>query len=212
MGNKQNSASITAPGLFYICSQVYHESRVFFYRYHDFSLYIWQDYKGRTAHWKALLGSRRHNKCMERVFSWLDAIGADMRKEIRTLDIELQCYESVSVEAYSYFVDDLHDRLSDTATVAYRSVSTHPMNGLAVLWGLGKAFYERDHGQVPRLEYPAWAVPRIHSWNGDDDNIWNTSQSPFSGYPPRRRSVEVPSLTFEPGAGWFGGELERVST
>lgn len=209
MGNKHNSASITAPGLFYICSQVYHESRVFFYRYHDFRLYIWQDHKAFMYHLKASVDFKRHNKCMERMFSWLDAIGPDMRKAIRNLDIELQCHESLDVTPYSDFIDDLHGSLSDDTTVTYRPIATNLKNGLNVLWKLAKVFYKRDPGRVPRLEYPAWARPPI-STQRDEDDIWNWINSPFYGNPLRRRNAGVSSLTFESGARWFGGEWEGI--
>ena len=146
---------------------------------------------------------------MKRMISWLDAVGPDMRKEIRNLDIELQCYESVDVTAYSCFIDDLHGRLSDDATVTYRPVAASPMNGLEVLYKLGRVFYGRDPGQVPRFEYPAWANP-LRAPPGDEDNIWYYLNPYFLGSPPRRRNVEVLSLTFEPGAGWFGGKSEGI--
>lgn len=67
LGNRQNQALTSLSGLFLVCSQVYHESRVLFYRYHDFRLYIWQDEKGLLSRLKAWFGMKNHGECMERI-------------------------------------------------------------------------------------------------------------------------------------------------
>lgn len=204
LGNRQNQACTTLPGLFLVCSQVYHESRVLFHRHHDFRLYIWQGEKGLLSHLKAWFGMKNHGECMERIFTWLDIIRKDMRKEIRTLKIELQCHEAVSVDEYLCFMDDLHARLSDRATVIYRPMAASPMTGVTALWKLGKAFYDRDHMRIPRFEYLAWAVP-FNQAVLRYSTIWACSSVPLVKA-PKRRAVGVPSLIFGPGAGWFGGK------
>lgn len=141
---------------------------------------------------------RRKKNCLQRVTRWLDAIGAEARKEIRSLEVEVHCDDSTTVKNLTAFVDDFHAKLSDEATVVYRAVSYAEYDTMA-LWDLGNVFYGRDSTHVPLLEHPEWTA------SGDDANIWLWTDIQVQ-HLPNRKSGPRPSLTFGPGLGWFGNQ------
>ena len=65
-----------------------------------------------------------------------------------------QCHRAASVNEYSYFIDDLHARFFENATIIYRPVAARPMTGVAVLSTLGNAFYDRDPHAYAALRVP----------------------------------------------------------
>ena len=171
---------------------------------------------------RQLKNGHRQSGCTKKVFAWLDAIGM-MQKEIRTLEIDLQCpfhiHEAaanrVLVQEYLLFIDRLHARLSNTnknddatTTTTYRTVTARhrPIDGVGVLWALGKTIHDRDPthiATVPWFEIPAWIVPVVRvgwPWSRYQGDIWAPSRVYFREHEKRRR-VGEPSLTFWPGAG-----------
>lgn len=175
----RNQESIAQPGLFQTCSQVYHESRVFFYRHHKFKFYIRQEDNRVMSHQK----TKRHHTCLEMWFRWFTTIGVDMQKQIRTLKFGLTCCDLENVMAYTRFIEDLHARLSDRATVIYRGTSINSLTERAILSGLADIFQARGNKRAPHLEYP---VAPVGQWTDRPVN---------------------PVLTFGPGLGWFGKNL-----
>ena len=148
-----NNRSITPPGLFQSCSQIYHESQAIFYRYHDFKFHVWQGDKGLLGHLKTMLGTKRHDTRLEQVLRWFDGIGVDMQKEIRSLEFIIPFYGSARLRADDQFIDDLHERLSEDAYVSYTSMrGKHPYYVRVDLWGLGKLLYD-----CCIIGYPGWA-------------------------------------------------------
>lgn len=179
LGDLRDQETIAQPGLFQTCSQIYHESRVFFYRHHEFQFYIWHNSRVMSHQ-----TTKRHPTCLEMWFRWFDAIGVDMQKQIRTLDFSLTCFDS-ACQTYVRFIEDLHPRLSDRATVIYRGLSICPPKERALLSGLADAFQNRDTTRAPHLDFPTLPVGQEYVRTRDLD----------------------PSLTFGPGAGWFGRNL-----
>ena len=193
-GDIQNQASIAQPDFFHACSQIYQESRPLFYRCREFNLHIWQD-----------PGKKRHSRCLKKLLDWLDTIGTDTQKEIRTLEIDLQCDASTDMYTYTWFVDNLHAKLSDKATVIYRPISKmRARHDVAFLYGIGKVLHAWDRKRVPRFEHPNWSIRDSHT-PGTDADVWASARNPLV-YTPKKVNVERPSLTFGPDKGWFGGE------
>ena len=197
----ENQNSITQPGLVRTCSQIYWESRLIFYRHHHFKLHIWQDeHKDLRDRLMAWFFSR---SCPKRVTKWLDAIGAEARTQIRSLEFQVhddKAHLMTTRTAYGTFIGDLHARLSDEATVVYRPGPR--CHNAAVLWQLGKIFYDKDPARVPEFEHPHWAVS---GWNG---SVWAVPRTSFRpGWTKYR--VARPSLTFGPGLGFFGERGRR---
>ena len=155
--------SIAPLGLFRSCSQVYHESRAIFYRHHDFKFHIWQGDKGRDkgllCHLKTMLGMKRHDTCPEKkVFKWLDAIGLDMQKQIRSIEFVIPFYGSARLRPHPSFIDDLHEKLSEYAFVHCSSTEgIHSYHGEVDLWRLGKLLFDRDPKRVLQIKYTGWA-------------------------------------------------------
>ncbi len=203
MGTREagNHASIQQPGLFRTCSQIHTESRLLFYRYHTFKLQVWQEenrglLQHVTAWFRPLLGRKT---CLERVMRWLDAIGVEARKQIRTLEVDLHMEDPTYVKIYARFMVDLHARLSDEATVVYWSVSQK--RHFADLWALGNTFYDRDPSRLLRFEYPGRALGPLLDRSAI---VWTWTEAQVLDYPIKRRDPRS-SLTFGPGLGWFGG-------
>ena len=193
-GDLQNQASIAQPEFFHTCSQIYQESRACFYGYREFKLFIWQD-----------AGKKRRSRCLVQVLDWLDTIGMDMQKQIRTLEIDLQCDKSTDLESYTWFVDNLHAKLSDKATVVYRPIlQKRGRQDVAVLWGIGKIMYTRDPKRVPQFEHQNWSI-RGSPAPGNDAEVWAGAKIPLV-YAPKTSHPNRPSLTFGPDKGWFGRE------
>ena len=195
-GDIQNQATIAQPGFFNTCSQIYHESRAFFYRHHEFKLYIWQE-----------PGMKQHSKCLKKMLNWLGTIGVEMQKQIRTLEINLQCDPTSDLGTYIWFVDNLHSMLSDhQATVIYRPISQmRARHDVAFLWGIGKVLQVGNPGRVPQLEHPNWSV-RGSPASGNEADVWTWARNPLA-YTPRKPNAERPSLTFGPDEGWFGRDV-----
>ena len=197
----QNQTSIAQPSIFHACSQIYRESRAFFYRYREFKLRIWQE-----------PGKKRYSRCFRKVFEWLNTIGVEMQLEIRTLEIDLQCDTSADMKAYIWFVDNLHARLSEEATVIYRPTSQmRARHEVAHLWYIGKVLHSRDRNRVPQLEHPNWSINPDWSIRDLDTletaaNIWANTKNPLV-YTPKKVNVDRPSLTFRPNEGWFGKKV-----
>lgn len=203
----ENQNSIMQPGLFRTCSQIYRESRLFFYRHHTFKLHIWQaedkTLPDQLAAW-FFCKSR-----LERAAQWLDAIGAEAREQIRSFEIDVHMDDAQPFSArtaYGRFMDDLHARLSDEATVVYRPGPR--CHNAAVLWDLGKIFYDRDPARVPRFEHPRWSV------EGGNGSVWAVPKHRFypQYYSSTKYRVARPSLTFGPGQGFFGELLKSQSS
>ena len=131
-----------------------------------------------------------------------------MQKQIRTLEVDLQCEPSaVSTDLYAYIwvVDNLHAKLSEKATVIYRPISQmRARHDVSVLWGIGKVLHVRDPRRVPRFEHPNWSIRDSHT-PGNDADVWAFARNPLA-YTPKKRDVDRPSLTFGPDKGWFGRE------
>ncbi len=139
---------------------------------------------------------RREKSCLERVIRWLDTIGAEARREIRSLEVEVHCDDLTTAKKFVPFVDDLHAKLSDEATVVYRAVSREEYDTL-VLRDLGHVFYLRDPTHVPLLEHPEWTTR-------NDANPW-TFQIQYLSKRDRKRAPR-PRMTFKAGLGWFGNQ------
>ena len=199
-GDLQNRASITQPGLFHTCSQTYRESREIFYRYRKFKLRIWQD-----------PGMKRQSRCLKKVLDWFDTIGVDMQKQVRAIEINLKCEKNISTDmkTYVWFVDNLHAKLSDQATVIYRPISQlRAKHDISFLYGIGKVIHVRDPSRGPQMDHPNWSIRGSPTPGNDADNdggIWAWARNPLV-YTPKKRCVERPSLTFWPDQGWFGRE------
>lgn len=178
MSDLRNQQSIAQPDLFHACSQIYHESRVFFYRHHDFKFTIWQENDRVMSHQT----TKRHYTCLERLSRWVDAIGVDMQQQIRTPVFSMICGDSPKVTVYTRFIEDLHARLSDRATVIYRGWGISLREEHAVLSELADVFQDRDTMRKPRFEHATLPVGQEYVSSCD----------------------RGPSLTFGPGAGWFG--------
>ena len=147
----------------------------------------------------------RHLTCLERVIKWLDSVTPDMRKQIRTLEIEIHYSDSSTAKAYIGFLDDLHSRLSDDATVIYRPSPTsrpYQTHSFGVLWGLGKILHDRDASRLPRFEHPNWILPDRYT-TGHAADVWAHGFIPLY-FNRSRGHCRRPSLTFGPGLGWFG--------
>ena len=193
-GDIHNRASITQPGFFHTCSQIYQESRAVFYRYREFKLHIWQDAR-----------KLRESTCLVKVLNWFDTIGVDMQKQIRTLEINLQCETSLDLYTYVWFVDSLHEKLSDKATVIYRPISQkRARHDVSFLWFIGKILHVREPRRVPQFEHPNWSI-RGSQGPGNDADVWSWTRNPLV-YRPKKRDVDRPTLTFGPDEGWFGRE------
>lgn len=134
-----------------------------------------------------------------------------MQKQIRTLEVDLQCDKSTDLEAYTWFVDNLHARLSDKATVLYRPIwQTAARHDVAFLWRIGKILHTRDPRRVPRFEHPNWSIQGSPT-PGNDANIWASARNPLV-YTPKTSHAKRPSLTFGPDRGWFGRDAGTDST
>lgn len=190
-GETENQASILQPGLFRTCSQIHTESRGLFYHHHAFKLHIWQS-KSILSNLAVWLRLWQGKTCLQRATRWLDAIGAEARKQIRTLEVEVHCEGAASAKDYTEIIDHLHSRLSDEATVVYRSASRK--FDVLILYDLGAVFYERDPARVPQFEQDVWTSATIP---------WTTTRSLLFRLPTRYRGPR-PTLTFGPGLGWFG--------
>ena len=202
-GDIQNQASIAQPGLFHTCSQIYQESRAAFFRYRDFKLHIWQD-----------PGMKQQSRCLKKMLAWFDIIGVEMQKQIRTLEIDLQCDKSTDLHAYIWFVDTVHAKLSDKATVIYRPISQmRARHDVAFLWGIGRTLHVRDPRRVPQYEHPNWSIRGSHSPENEAGPLGTLgyAKNPLA-YTPKRANADRPSLTFGPGEGWFGHEAGTEST
>ena len=198
---KENRAArlqpaLLQPGLFRTCSQIRNESRVFFYRYHTFHLHVWQEDQGLPSRIAEQLRLWRPGTCLDRVKRWLDFLGKDIRKQIRTIEIQLHCDDPTTVKTYAAFIDDVHARLSDEATVVYRTVSQP--QGLAMLSELGRIFQARNPGRVLHFEQSNWSIR--NNTNVSASTLYNFV------YTETRYRVPGPSLTFGPGLGWFGSK------
>ena len=193
--DKKNRTALLQPALFRTCSQIRNESRVFFYRYHTFQLHVSQEDIGLWSRIATQLRLWRSRTSLNRVIEWLDFLGKDIRKQIRTIEIELHCDDVATVKTYAGFIDDLHARLSDEATVVYRTVSQ--AQGFAMLFELGRIFHARNPARVLHFEHPNWSVIRNHA------GLWALTLRDFV-YVRTRYRVPGPSLTFGPGLGWFG--------
>lgn len=196
---KENRAArlqpaLLQPGLFRTCSQIRSESRVFFYRYHTFHLHVWQEDQGLPSRIAEQLRLWRPGTCLDRVKRWLDFLGKDTREQIRTIEIELHCDDQTTVKTYAGFIDDVHARLSDEATVVYRTGSR--VRGLAMLFELGRIFQARNPARVLHFEHPNWSIR-------NNTNVWALTLQDFV-YTRTRDRVPGPSLTFRPRLGWFG--------
>ena len=199
-GDAEKHATIIQPGLFRTCSQIYTESRGLFYRHHVFKLHLRREHIGLwdyLAAWICLQQPRN------RVARWLDAIGKEARRQIRTLEIQVHYTEGEEIKTYARFMGDIHKRLPDEATVVYRCASSK--YAAETLFELGKIFYDRDPGPIPHFEHRLVATEWSHG------NLWATmSNTPhwlryqLLRLPVRNRGSR-PSLTFGPGLGWFGG-------
>ena len=200
----ENLNSIMQPGLFRTCSQIYWESRLIFYRHHNFKLHIWRDeYKNLLDCLTAWFFSK---SCLKRVTKWLDVIGAEARRQIRSLEIEVHDDNAHLMSprtAYGAFINDLHARLSEEATVVYRPGPR--CHNAGVLWELGKIFYDKDLARVPKFEHPHWSVRGWKYWRG---SVWALPRDWFLPLPTKSR-VARPSLTFGPGLGFFGEQGRR---
>lgn len=188
--------ALLQPALLRTCSQIRSESRVFFYRYHTFQLHVWQEDQGLPSRIAEQLRLWRPRTCLDRVKGWLDFLGEDTRKQIRTIEIELHCDDLTSVKTYAAFIDDVHARLSDEATVVYRTVSQP--QGLAMLFELGRIFQARNPARVLHFEQSNWSIR-------NNTNVWASTLYNFV-YTWTRYRVPGPSLTFGPRLGWFGRE------
>ena len=199
--NGKNRTAILQPALFLTCSQIQNESRVFFYRYHIFQLHVWQGAIGLPSRKAEQLRLWRSRTRLTRVIEWLDILGEDTRKQIRTIEIELRCHDGATVRKYARFIPDLHARLSDEATVVYRTVSQ--AQGFAMLLELGRMFHARHPARVLPFEHPNWSIINGTIW-------WLCTLHNFvytwTAYP-----VPGPSLTFGPRLGWFGRKARAVS-
>lgn len=192
-GDIQNQASIAQPVFLHTCSQIYREGRALFYGYREFKFCIWQE-----------PGKKQGSKCFGKMFEWLDTLGVEMQLQIQTLEINLQCDRSADRKAYIWFVDNLHARLSDSATVVYRPISQmRARHDVACLWGIGKALYGRNPMRAPRYEHPNWVIRDPQSPE-NAGNVWASARNPLV-YTPKKANVDRPSLTFGPDQGWFGG-------
>ena len=191
---RKNRAALLQPALFRTCSQIRSESRVFFYRYHTFHLHVWQEDHGLPSRIAEQLRLWRPRICLDRVKRWLDFLGKDTREQIRTIEIELHRDDLTTVETYAGFIDDVHARLSDDATVVYRTVSR--ARGFAMLFELGRIFQARNPARVLHFEHPNWSLR-------NNTNVWASTLQDFV-YTRTRYRVPGPSLTFGPRLGWFG--------
>ena len=186
--------ALLQPGLFRTCSQIRSESRIFFYRYHTFHLHVWQEDQGLPSRIAEQLRLWRPGTCLDRVIRWLDFLGKDIRKQIRTIEIELHCDDQTTVKTYAGFIDDVHARLSDEATVVYRTVSEP--QGLAMLFELSGIFQARNPAGVLHFEQSNWSIR--NNTNVGASTIYNFV------YTWTKYRVPRPSLTFGPRLGWFG--------
>lgn len=121
---------------------------------------------------------------------WLDAIGPQARREIRRLEIKIHCKDQTTVKSFARFIDELHARLPDEATVVYRVVPEKIAK--LILWKLGKVFYERHPTRGMVFESPRWDRRGM--------GILNISQGQYF---PNRHNAQRVSLTFGPRMGWF---------
>ena len=193
-GDIENQTSFAQPGFFQTCSQIYHESRAFFYHSREFKLHIWQD-----------PGKKRQSRCLLKVLNWLDFIGGEMSAQIRILELDLQCDTSADLETYIWFIDNLHAKLSEKATVTYRPISQmRARHDVAFMWGIGKELHGRDTRRVPRFEHPNWSIrTKMTTQRNGGVGVWAWGRSPLA-YTPKKANVDRPSLTFGPDQGWFG--------
>ena len=105
------------------------------------------------------------------------------------------------MKEYKPFIDALHARLTDDVTVIYRVAHRDLREEIQLLWELGKTLYSRELERVPGFE---WQPHRI-VYPGDD-NPW---VAPWIRVLRAGGSRARPSLTLEPGRGWFGGRARR---
>lgn len=188
--------ALLQPALFRTCSQIRSESRVFFYRYRTFKLHVWQEDQDLPSRIGIAEQLRlwRPRTCLDRVKGWLNFLGEDTRKQIRTIEIELHYDDQTTVKTYAGFIDDVHASLSDDATVVYRTVSQP--QGLAMLFELGRIFQARNPAGVLHFEQSNWSIR--NNTNVGASTIYNFV------YTRTRYRVPRPSLTFGPRLGWFG--------
>ncbi len=135
---------------------------------------------------------------------WMDTIGADARSQIRNLNVMIYNDDLTAVKLFVRFVERLHAKFSDEATVVYRVLPTK--KDALQLWELGKVFSFRHPSRVPLFENPRWVGVM------DMSDTWTWSRAYALSYPTRNRAAR-PRLTFGPGLGWFWDSLElaRVS-
>ena len=193
-----NQASIQQPALFTTCSQIRAESRLLFYRRHAFKLHVWHEEQSFWTKLAKRLHLSEHRTSQERVTGWLDAIGEQARRQIRRVEMEIECGKDarLTAEYYAPFIDELHARLPDEATVVYRALGSERRQ-LKLLWELGKIFHGRDARRTPLLEYHRFSMDMQGAtlWV----STWIQHEIDLEGLYAR------PSLKFGPGQGWFGG-------
>lgn len=153
-GDLRNQEIIAQPGLFQACSQIYHESHVFFYRHHEFKFVIWQDNNNVTSH----PNTEPYHALLAKVLRWLDNIGVDMQEQIRTVEFRLLRCGSANVTAYTRFIEAVHAKISDQATIIYRGSGTRRREEYALLSGLADVFGAQKSMRAPQIEHPELPV------------------------------------------------------
>ncbi|KAF6228952.1 hypothetical protein HO133_007064 [Letharia lupina] len=158
--------------LFRACEQTRAEGLMIFYGYHHFELAV------------------EHGGCFLAILLWLQNIGHFGRKNIRHLNIS---YVTKCSSLDMRHMDQIHEKLSDQATVTYTS---HDYPGL--LWKIGDLYERRNYRRVP--------VFRIGGADGEITTYQYTINFDdlYRGWGRLQYS-----LVFYPGKSWFGQKTTR---
>lgn len=165
----KNQASIQQPALIRTCVQIRTESRGFFYAHRLFKLHIWQ--QKTTSLEELWLRLWQGKTCLERATRWLDAIGPEAQRQIRKVEIDLYCAPVMPPREFTQIIDHIHAKLSDEATVVYRS-AWRVFESVA-LWDLGVMFYYKNPARVPLFEHSDFRMAQ------EGGNVW----APWPGHP-----------------------------
>ena len=160
--------------LFRASKQTRAEGLALFYQHHRFVLFV------------------EHGGCFLAILLWLQNIGDIGRRNIRYLHIR---YYTRCCTPDKVFMDRIHEKLSDQATVVY--IPEVPES----LWRIGQRYYIRNPAKVPLF--------RIDGENPEgtlfaDEQVTDYRVRPNFHHFSRHDTWLDYSMVFYPGMSWFG--------
>ena len=181
LNHEEEKRKVVQPGLLRVNKQLRREGLPFFFQLRQFEFNL----RDSPGGWLCFM-------------KWMDAIGSTGQNNLRSLTLHI--WVQTAEKLQDQLVNTIHTRLSEHATVSYKSWQAHQM------WKLGLLFHEMNGTKYPKL---------LGEVSDDNFQTMGFTHDYGLGYVGRSaRQVDCSThvaLIFEPKMGWFGAAASQAA-